>query len=373
MVQFDMLEDLFPASSSDPLLDFTAYDDQIDSDYSSGVSSSHGSPNGLDFEDELFKELSSLPELEAEQVCDPSSFLNLDKQADTPPVGEVVTVKEEATSPTPRQMEIEIASSHPKHRHYQNHKPRAGVKAPIKNEPVSENIYNYSGTDFLTDAKPPVKPEITRKPLIIKTEGGSDTNAFRNCMKSDRSFKIYIPSRKLSSNIISVNIKKQDQQGGSSVPSQQQHGLHVAKRPRTTSSCYNTTSEAGRTLKGGRNVPEMVTPDKAYSYYAQMKNFKMESKCRRAGRCVMTVPSHLKTEEDIRNWKKQQRMIKNRESACLSRKRKKEYLSTIEAKLSLATQHGSVLASENSRLRKDTEVSLVSQYLQSPITPTIEY
>lgn len=130
----------------------------------------------------------------------------------------------------------------------------------------------------------------------------------------------------MSSNVISVNIKKPEDRSGS--------------------------------IPGIKRVKSRDNAARNDNYYQQVKAFKVEhgmGKTRRGGRCAMTVPPHLKTEEEIRTWKKQQRMIKNRESACLSRKRKKEYLSTIEAKLSIATQHSSVLSVENGRLRKESE------------------
>ncbi|ESO83907.1 hypothetical protein LOTGIDRAFT_236404 [Lottia gigantea] len=55
---------------------------------------------------------------------------------------------------------------------------------------------------------------------------------------------------------------------------------------------------------------------------------------------------------DVKNVKRQQRMIKNRESASLSRKRKKEYLSTLEDKINSCTSENQKLRQENDNLRK---------------------
>ena len=118
-------------------------------------------------------------------------------------------------------------------------------------------------------------------------------------------------------------------------------------------------------LTGKIAIPKLSKP--ASSQMSQQQSTPLVLLCNPAptpGQIIVkTEPSPLVTAgptvttnaEELRNIKRQQRMIKNRESACISRKKKKEYVSLLEDQIKQLSNDNLVRKNNNRTMQYNTE------------------
>ncbi|CAL8307845.1 unnamed protein product [Lota lota] len=82
----------------------------------------------------------------------------------------------------------------------------------------------------------------------------------------------------------------------------------------------------------------------------------------------VTLRAHS-SDDDFKVGQRQQRLIKNRESASLSRKKKKEYLLTLEVRLKMALSENEVLKNENGHLKKQLDGLLTENTVLKTTAP----
>jgi len=210
-----------------------------------------------------------------------------------------------------------------------------------------------------TSSASPVKRQIVTPKVLVKQEivAGDDAFQFEN---KKRKLEHEVSQKRPRSETV-LNICKHSQERvckkNTDTPTSQNNHYIEPDKWKHDNNGYNQDSVVFKVSQRKHSsssessqfdsMPEIAE----YSSYAKFISLK-EPDRRRAGRQSVPVPAHLKTESEIKTWKRQQRMIKNRESACLSRKRKKEYLQSVETKLAISSEQNIQILRDNDDLRK---------------------
>lgn len=106
-------------------------------------------------------------------------------------------------------------------------------------------------------------------------------------------------------------------------------------------------------------VPGLLKVQPAKRSAAKAPSVGLTPTCNKAeAKTIVPAPSPMgsvRPQMDVKVLKRQQRMIKNRESACQSRKKKKEYMQGLESRLQDALSENEQLRRENTMLKKKLE------------------
>ncbi|XP_064649146.1 cyclic AMP-dependent transcription factor ATF-6 alpha-like isoform X2 [Lineus longissimus] len=141
--------------------------------------------------------------------------------------------------------------------------------------------------------------------------------------------------------------------------------VKIVPKPVVTTTCLPTTLQNGTPGK-----PLILTPDEFARLTAQgVLKFQPPLDAKPVLKTVApdttqvtgtaTNSTYYSAEPTVKVMKRQQRMIKNRESACLSRRRKKEYVTSLEDRMKQFNQENERLKQENMKLQQ--KVNLLTQ------------
>ncbi|XP_056133218.1 cyclic AMP-dependent transcription factor ATF-6 alpha isoform X2 [Lampris incognitus] len=102
-------------------------------------------------------------------------------------------------------------------------------------------------------------------------------------------------------------------------------------------------------------VLQIQTPPAITSHVVNMPTLSQKRPAPIAGPPMVSVSLRTPSDDDSMVSQRQQRLIKNRESASLSRKKKKDYLLALEARLKVTLSENEALKHENGNLKKQLE------------------